>query len=944
MQNKEVVYALFIGLVILVVALITDTMLAYSQLDSQNSEKPANKKQFFGCRVVIETIHCEPLRNIILNAFNGTARIIYDPSQSISGGGSVSGSISVEPRVQSEPGVPNKEWQFVAVTWDGTSLKLYRNGILVDSSMRVGSLVEPVLAQIGSGEQQSTRSNYWRGDMDEIRIYNRALTENEIIEIFTKSRDISDGIFGIWTFDGNTNDISGNNNHGIYQMNKPEYVDGIIGKALRFDGNSRVDLPRLPSFSSALSFTAWVKPDTGTLDHAREIFNNNQFFIRVDPQLEAPNRFAAFVKLISDKPNVYAYSYTGLLASMAFAPDGRLFFTEKNTGDVRIMKDDKVLEIPFVSIPRIYAKGESGLLGLALDPDFHENHFLYLYHTYVDEKTRQPFNRIVRFTDENNRGTDMKILLDKIPANEKGTHSGGALAFGPDEKLYITVGDNLKPEIAQDPSILSGKILRINRDGTIPQDNPWLWDNNPSRIYSNEILDENVICESYDSIFCNFSIHNPANNTFFLEKDSKVKQTNQTSIKLTINNPLSDVSLYRDYRKDIGGFMLESERDWSQQTYLTLWINGSDDSSVLGIKLRDSNWADQDEEYLILNNFTGWKSFMIPLKDTYPSINFSSVRGVEFVFHKGWNTTINLDAVYLTNSSDPFAERHKYSHVSPVYSIGHRNMFGIAFDNDGIGIVTENGLNNYDEVNKIQKGGNYGWPTHQLPNADPELSTSSIKPLTSYLNIIAPAQAIYYDGDKIPELRGKFLFTSYVNSNLHALRFDDDNREIVYEEVINANHTGPAISLAKSPDGYIYYGGSAIYKLVGVDITYGSQFKHPIEITGQVDVRDLQLYDGKNQMVIDITTQDSQSFVSIKIPKMLLDGILEVSDEEKLVDFTVDDSSPDHNIVNVHILSDGDSRLVIRGTKVIPEFSISIIVMLTLFSFVVGLNVLKRKN
>ena len=79
---------------------------------------------------------------------------------------------------------------------------------------------------------------------------------------------------------------------------------------------------------------------------------------------------------------------------------------------------------------------------------------------------------MVRFTEANNIGKDVKILVDNIPAN-RGYHAGGALAFGPDDKLYITVGDATEHPFAEDLSVVIGKILRINRDGTIPQDNPF---------------------------------------------------------------------------------------------------------------------------------------------------------------------------------------------------------------------------------------------------------------------------------------------------------------------------------------------------------------------------------------------------------------------------------------------------------------------------------------
>ena len=91
-----------------------------------------------------------------------------------------------------------------------------------------------------------------------------------------------------------------------------------------------------------------------------------------------------------------------------------------------------------------------------------------------DNKTghAQIFNRVVRFTENNNKATDTAVRMDRIPASI-GYHSGGALAFGGDDKLYLGVGDATEHEFAQDPGIVIGKVLRINRDGTIPSDNPF---------------------------------------------------------------------------------------------------------------------------------------------------------------------------------------------------------------------------------------------------------------------------------------------------------------------------------------------------------------------------------------------------------------------------------------------------------------------------------------
>lgn len=217
----------------------------------------------------------------------------------------------------------------------------------------------------------------------------------------------------------------------------------------------------------------------------------------------------------------------------------------------------------------------AGPLGLAIDSKFKDNHFIYVYYNYKDTVSGNIYARILRFTDFDNKGNNKTVLLDKIPAS-KGYHTGGALVFNNiDSKLYVTVGDATRNvncgslpdstgEIcpAQDPKSLLGKVLRINRDGTIPDDNP------------------------------------------------------------------------------------------------------------------------------------------------FPN--------------------------------------------SPVYNYGHRNMYAIAIDEQGHGLVTEAGENSYDEINSLIKGGNYGWPTLQQADTAPDPSSpdSSIKPMRSYYISLPPTQATYYDNGK----------------------------------------------------------------------------------------------------------------------------------------------------------------------------------------------------
>ena len=151
---------------------------------------------------------------------------------------------------------------------------------------------------------------------------------------------------------------------------------------------------------------------------------------------------------------------------LEFAPDGTIFFTERD-GKLWVIDNESTLQL-VAEFPASNTS-EGGLLGLELDPDYENNHFLYLYQTYLDIPTHQ--NKVVRYTINNNQLTDELVLIDKIPGAL--WHDGGRIKFGPDEMLYITTGDATNANLSQDTASLAGKILRINSDGTVPSDNPF---------------------------------------------------------------------------------------------------------------------------------------------------------------------------------------------------------------------------------------------------------------------------------------------------------------------------------------------------------------------------------------------------------------------------------------------------------------------------------------
>ena len=150
---------------------------------------------------------------------------------------------------------------------------------------------------------------------------------------------------------------------------------------------------------------------------------------------------------------------------LVFAPDGRIFFTERD-GNLWVIENESMELV--ATFPASHTS-EGGLLGLALDPEFEKNNFLYLYQTYFDFELHH--NKVVRYTVSNNQLTDEQILIDKIPGAV--WHDGGRIKFGPDEKIYITTGDATNANLSQKIDSLAGKILRINADGTIPSDNPF---------------------------------------------------------------------------------------------------------------------------------------------------------------------------------------------------------------------------------------------------------------------------------------------------------------------------------------------------------------------------------------------------------------------------------------------------------------------------------------
>jgi glucose/arabinose dehydrogenase len=155
--------------------------------------------------------------------------------------------------------------------------------------------------------------------------------------------------------------------------------------------------------------------------------------------------------------------------SFAFAPDGRIFITELG-GNVKIYKNGQLLPVPFTTL-QVTSQGDRGLLNVAIDPDFENGSpYAYFYYTGVDK-----FNRIAKVNASQDAAAGQPQIIYQSYSPSEWLHVGGSIAFGPDRKLYLAIGDNGYPPNAQDLSFANhfGKVLRLNKDGSIPVDNPF---------------------------------------------------------------------------------------------------------------------------------------------------------------------------------------------------------------------------------------------------------------------------------------------------------------------------------------------------------------------------------------------------------------------------------------------------------------------------------------
>ena len=368
-------------------------------------------------------------------------------------------------------GLPLNVWSHLAATFDGSTLRLLVNGVQVAS--------QPVLVPIGASNGALTiggdalYGQHFAGRIDEVRIYNTALTASEVQADMATSigsggppdtqPPTAPGTPMAAPMSGNRIDLSWD------PATDDSRVTGYRVERCQGTGCSnflQFATPAETSFSNTgLAASTTYRYQVRAVDAAGNL----------GPY--SPVVTATTVSGASAFANDVVVQNLNFVPAMRFLPGGKKLMGEI-AGTLRVVQPGATEPdgTPFLVIPNAVAEADAGLHDLTLDPNFASNRYLYVSYAHtVGNSYRDRVSRFTAAADLNTASPGSELVLwQDDAATISGAHHGASLAFGPDGKLYISTGDNGQPPDSQSLTSYHGKILRLNPDGSTPSDNPFV--------------------------------------------------------------------------------------------------------------------------------------------------------------------------------------------------------------------------------------------------------------------------------------------------------------------------------------------------------------------------------------------------------------------------------------------------------------------------------------
>ena len=398
--------------------------------------------------------------------YKGPDDIYYLTSASLLGPSPVVGGTFTAP-LFGPSSLPASVWSHLAATYDGQTLSLFVNGALVASRAQTGPIATSSGDLTFGGD--SLYRQWFQGKLDEIRIYNVALTaaqiQSDMLTPLDASGDVTPPTVSL------TSPTTGTTVSHVVPLsaNASDNV-GVQGVEF-FMGSTNLGEDSTPPYTLSWDSTA-VSNGSHTLTAiARDAAGNQTTSSGVNVTVTNP----VFV-------NETVIPGIAAATTIAFLPDGRMLVGEL-TGKISVVQPGATQpdSQAFLQIDTSQLDGEQGLMDVIPDPDFSTNGYYYVFYTR-GASGFDNHNGVSRFTASGDRtvaGSELRLWEDPEVAGPE--HHGGSLAFGSDGKLYITYGDQFMGTVAQQLTSYRGKVLRINKDGTIPTDNPFFDGSGPNR-------------------------------------------------------------------------------------------------------------------------------------------------------------------------------------------------------------------------------------------------------------------------------------------------------------------------------------------------------------------------------------------------------------------------------------------------------------------------------